>query len=186
MSDFVNFRNFLDQVMPDDFRRSSAIAVEPIGYEGTAGFDAFVRQRVRDAEHHFNSVEGQVDPMIHLSNAAEVRGFEAYHDETNRDLFARLRREARDMGATMVLVAGKFPAAHRELDLDGLDGFEVREAIDRGDLLLHFGWYAEHRRTGEGSDRRGGLWELVDSGTRLGAYSYGDPKVAPLFHAILD
>ena len=185
MSDLTAFSRFLDRVMPDDFRRSSAIAVDLRGYEGTAGFDAFVRRRVRDAKRHFNRADGQVDPIIHLSNAAEERAFEAYHDETNRDLFARLRREAHDMDATMVFVAMNLHAAHRELDLDGLDEIKVRAAIEQGDLLLHFGWYAEHRRSGEGSDRRGGLWELVGSGTRLGGYSNGDPKVAPLFHAIL-
>lgn len=187
-TDIQSFKDFLEAAAPEDFNRSSAIQTIDEGYEGAEGFEEFVNQNLETAEHAFVEADGQINPMVYLANASQERVFEAYHDETMRDLFQRLHREAREMGATMVFVAMMLHAANRELDIDATDGDEVRAAIARGDLRLHFAWYAERRHgmtpTSPGAaDRRGGLWEIEDSG--LGERTDGRPEVAPLFHSIL-
>lgn len=178
------FRAFLETIVPAEFDCTSALLVTQVDY-ATSGFEEFVNQKIELAERIFRDQNGEVDPLLWLATAREERMFEAYHDETNRDMFERMQREARSMSATMVFVAMILHAANEPLDINGLDADEVRAAIDRGDLLRHYGWYAEHRPLGGEPDRRGGVWEIPTDGTRLGPRTDGMPVVAPLFHAVL-
>ena len=181
MTEVEKFKQFLEDMKPEDFDRSSAIETGP-GYTGPGGFGNFIQRRLVTSEDEFEDEGVEIDPIIYLANADEERTFEGYHDETIRDMFIRINREARQMQATMTFVSMMVPAAKAPLDLNGMDSAEVRAAIDRGDLQYYYGWYAEHQ-TGDEPDRRGGLWEIVDG--RLSERSDGVPEVAPLLHSIL-
>lgn len=182
MSDIEQFKDFLSTTDPSDFQRTSAIEVST-GYPGPGGFARFIQHHLNTSVAAFEEGDGDIDPLIHLANEEEERTYEAYHDENNGQMFRRLHREAEEMGATMFFIAMDTPAAPRALELDGMDSAAVREALERGDLQMYFGWYAE-QRLGEGEpDRRGGLWEV--SNYQLGERIDGVPEVAPLFHSVL-
>ena len=179
------FDRFLENVRPQDFDRTSAVVVIPQGYAGPAGFNRFVQRHLHDAERTFVERDGKVEPLLWLANAREERVFEADDDETIKDMFTRLHREAARMNATMVFIAMLLHAARQALpELDGLDSAAIRAAIKRGELRPFYGWYAEHRHGDNDPDRRSGLWELTEDG-ELGEREDGQPDYAPLFHSVL-
>lgn len=182
--DIADFKDFLDELTAGDFDRSSAINISNVGFSGERGFRAFMAENLDAAEQAFLDAEGEVDPIITLANADEERAFEGYHDETVRDMFDRIKREVEQMDANMAFVAMILHASTRLLDINGLDGDEIQTAIDRGDLKVYYGWYAEHRKPGAEPDRRCGLWEI--HGDELGERNDGDPANAPLFHSLLE
>lgn len=178
------FHKFIQEVSANDFDRSSAVEILPPEHN----FEAFKKSNMEDAARHFIENEGQVDPIVVLANDAEQRVFEADDDETMRDLFNRMQREAQRMYATMTFVAMRLYAAHGALNINGLDGDEIRAAVARGDLSEHYAWYAE-QRTPDGPHRVSGIWQILtllpDEREALGEHTDGHPEVAPLFHQIL-
>lgn len=177
------FREFIQNVSADDFDRSSAVDVLPLDYD----FETFRQLNIASAAQLFHDHAGEVDPIVVLANANEQRVFEADDDETMLDLFQRMHREAERMGATMAFVAMRLYAARRVLDISGLDGDEIRAAVERGDLAEHYSWYAE-QSTPDGPNRLSGVWEIITTtdGDALGERTDGRPELAPLFHQILN
>lgn len=177
------FREFLESVRADEFNRSSAQRIVNEGYAGSAGFLKFTKRRHAQVCEEFEEHEGNVNPIVFLANGREERVFLPDSDETNRQFFARMHREATAMGATMVFSAMVLYAANTLLDFDATDAEQVRQAIERGDVARRFGWYAEHQEYGT-SLRRSGIYEI--DGGKLGEHEVGDPQNAPLFHGILN
>jgi len=179
-----DFRQFIENVTADDFDRTSAISELP----PEPDFVAFRDYHIRRAEKLFESNRGEVDPMIALGNENEQRIFEADDDETMMDMFLRLQREATRMEATMVFIAMRLYASHGVLDINGLDGDEIRTAVAEGKLQESYCWYAE-QTTNDGPQRASGIWQIlanVPEGDTLGERTDGHPQVAPLFHMILN
>jgi hypothetical protein len=181
------FKQFLNATSASDFKRSSAIDIQTSSYQGVDGFEQFILDHRTGAELMFDELDGEIDPMITIANDHEMRDFEAYHDETMREMFERLHREASNMNATMVFVAMILYAATEKVDVDGLDSKDVEAAIAKGDVTKHYGWYAEYTNGYSVNIRRSGLWPIEEQGERLllGTESMGSPEVAPLFHSIL-
>jgi len=177
------FRRFIRGVSADDFDRSSAIDTLPMETD----FHGFREVNIATAAEVFHDHNGEVDPIIVLANETEQRVFEADDDETMLDLFRRMHREAERMEATMVFVAMRLYAARRVLSIDGLDSDAIRAAVERGDLVEHYSWYAE-QSTPDGPHRLSGVWEIHETqeGEVLGARQDGSPELAPLFHQILN
>lgn len=89
-----------------DFERSSARDEREVP---SAPFDTWVQQHLETARIAYEASEGGIDPWVVLvapqDGTYRRRLFTPEPDELNRDFFARIRREAGDMQATLVFVA---------------------------------------------------------------------------------
>lgn len=166
----AEFRKFLDEV-------------DPIDFSNYAEFSHFVTRHAAEAERSFHAAEDTVETLAYL-RGADGETIRIYpEDETFNELFLRIREAAQKFGSTMFFMSLVLRAANKALDIDATDSNALAEAFQRGDLTMHYGFYAEVKTRGV-RKRVSGLWPINDDGT-LGELVTGSPTVAPLFHKVL-
>ena len=155
-----------------DFERSSSRDDREVP---SVTFDEWVQQHLETARIAYEASEGRIDPWVVLVRPEGAtcfrRLFTPEADETNRNFFARVKREARDMSASQVFVTMVSQGAHtHDDDLPTAADIRNREAEFDPIFEVSILWYAESpQATRYGmipahSGRAGDVLENTDEG----------------------
>jgi len=130
-----------------DFERSSARDDRMVP---SMPFDDWVANHLETARIAYEASEGIIDPWVVLVKPGDGgyarRLFTPESDESNREFFARVKREAGDMGATQVFVAMISRSAYsqdQDDDLPSATDVQGREEEFAPIFEESILWYAE-------------------------------------------